>query len=125
MDIPYTYRNTTGATVYLVNCQGVVHVYLEQRQDGEWVTAYAPTHLGCISPPIAIAPNETFADTLRVRLIPDVHPGMLVDEIEGTYRLVWLRETTVHHYDEGGEHGWGDPLPLRHRVSNPFALLEP
>lgn len=34
VEIPYTYQNTTGETIYLVNCRQAVEASLEKRVDG-------------------------------------------------------------------------------------------
>jgi hypothetical protein len=122
--IPFTYRNETGRTVYVVNCQRIAPPALEKYIDGEWVRAWTAVVPLCLSPPIVIRPGATYADTLRVfagKPASDVYPQFTVPEVEGIYRLVW--GSVVHDYNDRRQ-GFGEPLPLAERISNPFLLKD-
>jgi hypothetical protein len=71
-----------------------------------------------------IRPGATYADTLRVfagKPASDVYPQFTVPEVEGIYRLVW--GSVVHDYNDRRQ-GFGEPLPLAERISNPFLLKD-
>lgn len=121
MDIPFTYTNETGETVYVVNCNGNAPPSLQKRVDGEWVRAWAPVVPLCLSAPIVIAAGETYTDTLRVRAghrNSNTFPQFEVGG-PGVYRLLWHR--VVHDYDSDRQ-DFGDPLPVAERVSNSFRI---
>lgn len=125
VEIPFTYHNTTGKTVYLVNCNGAVPPSLEKWQDGEWVAGWNPVVLLCLSPPIQVPPNGVYEDTLRVLAAPygsNAGPQFEVADPDGTYRLVW--HVALHDYDLDDPPA-GTPLPLENRLSNSFDLRAP
>ncbi len=124
VEIPFTYTNRTGRTVYVVNCNGIAPPGLQKRVDGEWMRAWSAAVPLCLSPPIVIGAGRTYTDTLRVFAgtpSSGVAPVLEVEEVEGVYRLVW--ENVVHDYDDARP-GFGEPLPLEARISNPFRLEE-
>src|SRR5690606_5694753 len=91
-EIPFTYTNRTGKTVFVVNCQGYAPPVLERLVGGEWRPAWAAVTMSCLSPPIVIEPGETYKETLVVYAAePGTRkaPTFEVAEIEGIYRLVW------------------------------------
>lgn len=117
--IDHTFTNRTDETAYVVNCLGGHSLSLERWQGGEWVLAWSPVVLGCLSEPIVIEPGGAHSDTVNVfagHRGSNLYPQFKVREIEGTYRLVW--HDIVHDYDDGH----GTPLPLRDRVSNTFRI---
>lgn len=123
--IPYTFVNRTGEDVYLTNCRGGFALRLDRwdEDEGEWVMAWSPTLLMCLSPPIVIPAGDVFQDTIRLFAAhPDRNAGPKFesDEVGGTYRIVWIAAS--HGYVEG--EGRGEPIPLEYRVSNPFVLRE-
>lgn len=114
-----TFTNRTAETAYVINCHGGFSLSLERWQGGEWVRAWSPVVLLCLSEPIVIEPGGTFSHTVHVfagHAGSNVHPQFEVTEIEGMYRLVW--HALVHDYVDGS----GSPLPLRERVSNTFRI---
>lgn len=120
-EIPYTFHNTTGRTVSLVNCNGYIAPVLQKWDDGEWVLGWAPVELGCLSPPVQIAPGEVFVDTLEVYGFGyggNAHPQFATPNIEGTYRLYWNRARFDYEFPDGE----GTVIPERYRVSNAFRL---
>lgn len=125
VEIPFTYHNRTGKTVYLVNCHGDVPPSLQKWQEGEWVTAWSPVVLLCLSPPIQVAPDAVYEDTLRVfsaRQGSNAAPQFQVPATDGTYRLLW--HVPVHDYGFD-DSPYGTPLTLENRVSNNFELRAP
>lgn len=122
VEIPFSYTNRTGETVYVINCRGIAPPTLEKWEDGAWIRAWSPAVPLCLSPPIEIAPGQTYTNTLQVvagRPGTNVAPTFEVEDIDGTYRLVW--HGLVHDYDQDRQ-GFGEPLPLDERVSNTFQL---
>lgn len=121
--IAFTYRNETGAPVWLANCEGDVRPLLEMERGGIWFPAWEPYRTECASPPVVIPPGSVFADTLHLRGAPpgsNMVPAFVFPEVEGVYRMVWFQAYA----------SWdtltmtpGDRLPLEERVSNPFVLL--
>ena len=119
--IPYTFHNTTGRTVSLVNCNGYIGPALQKWDDGEWVAGWAATENLCLSAPVEIAPGEVFEDTLHVYAYGyggRISPQFTTPDVEGTYRLAWYRARIDYDLDSGN----GSPLPASPPVSNPFRL---
>lgn len=118
--IPFTYTNPTDAAVYVPSCRGAHPPSLEKRVDDGWELAWSPVVLLCLGPPVVIQAGESHADTLRLTA---GYPGsdqasqFTVEDPEGEYRMVW---TVYESYDP--DSGRGEPLPLRHRISNTFVL---
>lgn len=122
VEIPFTFENRTGRTVYVVNCHEHTTRLLEKRVDGEWVHAWAGAVPLCLSSPIVIAPEATYRDTLQVfagNPSNNMFPKFEVQEASGTYRLVWYG--VLRNYDHDRQ-GFGDPVPLAQRISNTFQL---
>lgn len=125
VDIPYGFHNRTGGRVFVPNCNGIFGIKLQKEVGGSWVDAWWAAVPECLSPPIEIAEEAVFRDTLTVvagRPGTIVEPKLEVEEIDGLYRLVWL--TGLSSLDEGS---WltGDTLAVEHRVSNRFLLRAP
>lgn len=121
-EIDFAFTNVTGQTISLLNCRGGFGVRLEKREGGEWVPAWHPVLLQCLSPPIELRPGETHHHTLHVfagRPGSNRYPQFEVDRIDGTYRLVV--GSAYWDYDHDGP-PWGEPVPLEHRVSNTFEI---
>ena len=122
VDIPYVFTNRTGSPVYIVNCNGGFALHLERRDGVTWHSVWGPAINGCISAPIVIQPNATFADTLRLWGAPpgsNIAPRFNRADLDGTYRLVWddvLSAFDPNSYPFGSQISFGD------RVSNRFAL---
>lgn len=124
VEIPFTYHNRTGKTVYLLNCHADVSPSLQKWQGGEWVIAWSPILLLCLSQPIEVESDAVYEYTLHVFAAPrgsTTFPQFEVPEIDGTYRLVW--HAPVHDYDHDSPSG--TPLTLENRVSNNFTLRAP
>ena len=121
--IPHTFTNRTGATVYIQNCRGGFRITLDRREPrGVWKTAWNPSTLLCLGPPIVIEADETYHVTLQVSGgLPGCSCGPLFDKADpsGTYRIVW-HHVLSSYQDRSGP--LGDSIALRHRTSNQFTL---
>ena len=120
--IPYTFENRTLDTVFLVNCNGATPPMLEVKQDGQWVAAWYPVLLLCLSPAIEIQPGDLYRDTLRFfGALPDsgVLPAFEQEPVEGIYRLRWTKALTSFDPDSTP---FGEPLDYSNSVSNAFSL---
>src|SRR5688572_29323218 len=90
-DILYTYENVTGVPIYLANCHGGFSVHLERWNGEQWIDAWSPYPLACLSPPVTIAAGAVFVSTLRLRGALPGHntlPTFDPPEPAGTYRIV-------------------------------------
>jgi hypothetical protein len=125
VEIPYSFTNTTGSKVYLVNCNQYVEALLELKAFDGWVVGWAPALEDCLSPPIIIEPGEVFQDTIRVhaaRFGSNTYPQFQSADPEGVYRIRWENALTSFDADQ---YPFGEPLPLDGRVSNRFVLKNP
>jgi len=121
VDIPYSFRNETGDTVFLDHCAGDVRPLLQVQRGDLWVDAWFPFRWECGGAPIRIEPGGRFGDTLRVIGAPpgsNVLPAFVFEEVEGVYRLLLFQARAVPLGP--------DTVPGRIetglRVSNPFVL---
>lgn len=123
VDIPYTFENRTGRQISLVNCNGSFSIHLQREQDGEWKFAWSPVRNMCLSAPIVIEPNGTFAETLNVWGAPPdslhIGPNFDVADPSGIYRIVWGTGLWSFQSDSLP---FGPQIPLKWRVSNRFTL---
>lgn len=111
--IGLTYTNPTGEPVFIAACHNPHPPLMEKWEDGQWVTAYNPPVLMCITPPVVIEPRQSYSYTYRIVAgLPhdNAYPKFEVSEIPGTYRLRWLLR------------GPDAPLPLEQTISNTFEL---
>jgi hypothetical protein len=116
------FRNTAEDTLYAVNCNGALTFALERDGPSGWAVVLAPATNGCLSPPITIAPGETFITPWGIygaRPGGNAGPQFADSTFGGGYRLVWWN--LRFHYDPEREQ-MGDTVPLRYRVSNVFGL---
>jgi hypothetical protein len=116
--IELTYTNRTGGTVNIPACHSPHPPILEKRVDGEWVVAYDPPVLMCITAPVVIQAGSSYAYTYRIVAGPtgsNMYPQFQVAEIPGTYRLRWRALVTAGP-------GQPQPLPEEETVSQPFEL---
>ena len=121
-ELDFTFHNVTHRTISLLNCRGGFSLRLEKWDGDDWLPAWHPVLLGCLSPPIEIQPGESHDHTLGVFSgHPDSnhYPRFSVEPIDGTYRLVILG--AFWDYDHDGP-PWGQPPPLDARVSDPFEI---
>lgn len=123
--IPFTYRNPTRDTIYVVNCNRSLAIALQQRVGSAWRTDWDPVLPMCLSAPIKIAPSAVYVDTLEIfgaRPNTNTVPEFRDTTFTGTYRLVWHNLVTNYRTD-GGD--FGNPVRLEHRYSNEFVLRKP
>lgn len=95
---------------------------MEKKDSVGWHTVWAPLINGCLSPPITLAPGNSVSDTLSLWGAPprgNVDPEFIDTVFDGTCRLVWWN--LVHHYNTD-QSGFGDTVPLLHKISNEFTL---
>jgi hypothetical protein len=120
--IAFDFTNVTRRTISLVNCLGGYRLWLEKQVGSDWTRAWSPVQLDCVSPPIVLRRGETRSDTLRIF---GGHPGtnrfplFMVDEVEGSYRLVI--GAAYWNYNHDGP-SFGQALPLQYTVSHPFEI---
>lgn len=109
--IGVTYTNRTGGTVNIPACHSPHPPLLEKWVAGEWVVAYDPPVLMCITPPVVIQAGSSYSYTYRIvagRTGSNSYPQFEVDEIPGTYRLRWRALLSA---------GSGEPQPLPEEVT--------
>lgn len=125
LEIPFTFRNHTGRTIYVVNCNGLAPPVLEKREGERWVVAYVPAVPACLSPAIEIRDHETYHGTVHVQawLPASLHrPKFEVDELEGTYRLVW--HGVLYDFDPN-RYPFGEEVELELRTGEEFFIDDP
>ncbi len=113
--------NSTGESIYFVNCNGNAEATLEKWIDGQWRLAWAPVIQDCLSEPIIVPPGATWDTTIHIFAGPrgsNSYPQFEVEESAGSYRLVW-HEVLSSFQDKLP---FGEPLPLGKRISNTFTL---
>ena len=123
VNISARYRNDSPDTVYVVNCNGHVVMFLQRRTAAGWTDAWRGESNGCLSAPIVIPPGTFYATSLPIwgaEARATWTNAFLSDEFGGEFRLVWHQP--VLHYDARSQN-IGDTLPLARRASNPFVLL--
>ena len=121
-DIGIRYRNDGPDTVYVVNCNGHVVMFLQQRTEDGWTDAWRGESNGCLSSPIVIPPGTSYATSLPIwgaEAGATWTNAFLTDDFGGDFRLVWHQP--VLHYDARRQN-IGDTIPLARRASNPFVL---
>src|SRR5688572_6821059 len=119
--IGYLYTNRSGDAVSATHCHTPPPPTLEKRVGEEWVRAYSPVMLMCLTiPHFRIAAGATYRGTLHVAAAPrgrNMAPALEVESIPGTYRLRWgLR---------AGDDPEARDAPMVEAISNEFRLVEP
>lgn len=120
--IPFTYRNESRGTYFLVNCGTLYDIRLERWDGSRWVFGWGPVLPLCLSPVMRIESGTTFADTLWIfGGFPDGNtvPRFASEDPAGQYRIV-IR--TLGDYDEDA-YPFGPLIPVEQRVSNSFLLV--
>jgi hypothetical protein len=105
-----------------MNCNEIIVPSLAKRTGESWSSVWQGATPACLSPPVVMPPEGELADTVRVRIDPDVYPLLDAVGIEGTYRLVWYG-VVFSYRDEGPD--FGRPLPPDARTSNEFTIIAP
>jgi hypothetical protein len=126
VNIPFTYVNQIGRTIYVANCNQIEQITLEKRAASEqWIPAWSGIYPLCLSPPLVIPHGSTRSGVMDVSAgAPgsNLHPQFQVSEFEGTYRLVW--HDLYWSYDPN-RRPFGEELPMELRVSADFTLEAP
>jgi len=121
--IPYTFENRTGASVFLVNCNGDFALLLQRLEGNEWVTRWGPLINSCLSPPIVIDDGELYSDTVYVwgaQHGSNAMPQFRVADPGGTYRILWVDALSSFQ----NTLPFGPQIAEAYRVSNSFLLIE-
>ena len=91
--IPFTYTNESGKPVSKAGCGGPVLPNLEKKVGDTWVVACYPVYLLCLTVPDFVVENgATYRGVLGVAVSQPGHnsePSLLVDSIDGVFRLRW------------------------------------
>lgn len=123
-DIPYTVKNTTGEAIYMIGCKRPAAPVLQKKTGEEWVSAYSPVELLCLSPPFILKPGEQYRDTLQVYGVfpgQNTYPEFLTD-VEGTYRLKKRIYSDPETFENSEE--WSENLLRKDlRISNTFQVI--
>ena len=132
--IPFVFTNTTGAAVFLDNCNGWTGASFEQLVGDEWVFAVGVGRPDCLGQPIEVRAGGTWeTDVPFFAAYPDneVEPKLSVAQVEGRYRIVLegvysQRPPASFEETPGWVYGPASPyyVPKDRRVSGTFALVE-
>ena len=91
--IGFVYVNNTTSPVSKAGCGGPGWPDLQKKVDGRWVPAYAQFELSCLTKPdFALASGATYHSFLNFLAFEPGHheePVLLVNSIDGVYRLRW------------------------------------
>jgi hypothetical protein len=90
--IGFAFTNTTPNTISHGGCGGPGFPQVEKKVGEQWVLAYSQVYLDCRNPPMMIPSGETYQAVLPFMASAPGHneePSLLVDSIDGTYRLRW------------------------------------
>ena len=121
-EIPFSYTNSTGRTIYVQNCNRIVPPVLEKKIDGAWITVWGAAVPQCLSAPIVIRDGDTYRDTLEVVggfSDGNVLPKFLAPQIDGTYRMRW--ENVFWTADHSG-YPYNSQIPRDLRTSSEFRI---
>jgi hypothetical protein len=96
-NIGFAYTNRSGDAVSLNYCRTPPPPMLEKRVAGEWVRAYSPIQLACLTlPPFRVAAGAIYRGVVDFAAAPragNLWPQLEVESIPGTYRLRWQLRT--------------------------------
>jgi hypothetical protein len=91
--IGFVYVNTTSGPVSKAGCGFPPFPDLQKKVDGKWVAAYSPVYLACLTKPdFVLRSGESYHGVLEFMAAQPGHqtePSLLVDSIDGVYRLQW------------------------------------
>lgn len=91
--IGFVYTNTTDGPVAKAGCGFPPLPELQKKVDGQWVPAYYPVYLLCLTKPDFSLPSGSsyrgVLDFFAARPGQNWAPVLLVDSIDGVYRLEW------------------------------------
>jgi hypothetical protein len=118
--IGYTYTNRSARAVSATHCHAPPPPLLEKKVGEEWVRAYNPILLLCLTiPHFRIAAGATYRGALYVAAGPpggNAGPALQVTSIPGTYRLRWALRA--------GDDPEARDAPIVEAISNEFQLIE-
>lgn len=93
-NIGFVFVNTTAGPVSLSGCGGPPMPELEKLVNGNWMAAYHPVVLACLSIPDFYLPSgATYRNEVRFMAAArgtNTFPQLEVDSINGVYRLRWV-----------------------------------
>jgi hypothetical protein len=91
--IGFVFWNNTAKPVSRAGCGGLGWPDLEKKVNGRWVAAYSRVYLACQTYPDSWVESGTvYRDVLQFLAFEHGHqmgPELLVDSIDGVYRLRW------------------------------------
>jgi hypothetical protein len=118
--IGYTYTNRSDDAVSATHCHTPPPPMLEKKVGEEWVRAYSPVMLMCLSiPHFRIAAGATYRSALHFVAAPprrNMAPVLEVESVPGTYRLRWALRA--------GSDPEARSAPVVEAISNEFRLVE-
>lgn len=120
--IRFEYQNSSGDTLYVVNCNQHVTLNVQKRDSLRWTDFWYGATDACLSAPIEIAPGATYRGELPIWGAPAGNTSttaFVSDDFSGTYRLKWNQ--LLRNYTGQPPH-LGDTLPELQRVSNHFSF---
>jgi hypothetical protein len=118
--IGFEYQNSSGDTLYVVNCNQHVTLNVQKRDSLSWTDFWYGATDACLSAPIEIAPGATYQGELSIWGAPAGNTSttaFLSDDFADAYRLKW-NQLMVNY--TGRPPRLGDTLPEARRVSNNF-----
>jgi hypothetical protein len=93
-NIGFEFTNTTSDTISMLGCVGIPDPAVEKLVNGVWRPAYEPFYALCrSSPDFALSSGDTMRRVIRFSAAARgerVMPQLLVDSINGVYRLHWI-----------------------------------
>ena len=123
--IGYVFRNPTGDTIGIVNCNGAIVMDLQKHMGDDWQRVWYGMSNGCLSPPIVVPPRDSITGRIDVWGAEQGHPNyptFETDTIDGEYRLIW------HHMRTGYDAelpNFGDTLSVEQKTSTTFQVARP
>lgn len=103
----------------MAGCGGPPFPTLEKKVNGQWVTAYYPNYLLCLTKPdFRVEGGQSYRDVLQFWAFEPGHVSgatLMVDSIDGIYRLRW-------NFREGIDALAKDARPVE-SISNEFRMV--
>jgi hypothetical protein len=121
VDLRFRFENRGRQPVAIPRCTHPYRPALDKLIWGEWVEVLSPREL-CWDEPVVVGPGRFHYFTFRIqagRPHTALEPQFQTSHIPGTYRLRW----DIYEYDPFAQFRIGAPLPIEHRVSNEFRLI--
>jgi hypothetical protein len=117
--IGFVFTNNTGGPISRAGCGGPGWPDVEKKVNERWVPAYYPVYLACrIIPDFSLESGATHRDTIGFMAFEPGHrmgPEILVDSIDGVYRLHW-------NFSTGREAGAKGSREVK-AISNEFRMI--